>query len=277
MVYNPATLEVRVHSNRCNVRFCPFCTRVKRAVITESVTDWLKKAAAPKLLTFTIRHTDEPLSVQVDHLYESFRLVRKRKLLKSAIRGGVWFFQLKQSGSPSTWHPHLHCLIDADYIPQSKLSALWSKVTGGSTVVDIRACKSVSATAEYVARYATSPASLLALSPADGAVALECFLDRRVVGTWGSARGVKLSVSRMTEGERWVYLELFHTVAVRSRHHDVYAIILECWQSGQPLPWDPRGVLDVDYEADEVDVESTITYRQLTFHFTNPLAWEGGT
>ena len=47
--------------------------------------------------------------------------------------------QVHRSSSDQCWHPHLHILLDGEYIEQGKMSDLWDLVTYGSPIVYIKA------------------------------------------------------------------------------------------------------------------------------------------
>ncbi|GAI69077.1 unnamed protein product, partial [marine sediment metagenome] len=151
---------VRVLSSACHLRWCPLCAEARARFLAHSVRAWYKSARAPKLLTLTLRHSDTPLQSQIDFLYECFRKLRRSKYISSRVRGGIWFFQIKWSKKTAAWHPHIHALIDADFIPQAQIKARWAKFTKGSDVVDIRACWSPDSAANHVGRYATRPGTL---------------------------------------------------------------------------------------------------------------------
>lgn len=108
-VQNSATKKLRVMSSRCKLRWCPICRDVSRRIVTAAVDRWLKVQKYPKMITLTLKHSDDPLNVQIDRLYDCFRKLRRRAYFQRLITGGVWFFQLKFNHVDSQWHPHIHC------------------------------------------------------------------------------------------------------------------------------------------------------------------------
>jgi hypothetical protein len=103
-----------------------------------ALLEWLPTVTAPKFITLTLKHSPAPLSHQISTLYGCFRKLRKTKLLTKTVRGGIWFFQVKQSAADYLWHPHLHIVVDSPYIPKHQLSRAWLSITKTSQIVDIR-------------------------------------------------------------------------------------------------------------------------------------------
>ena len=239
-VKNTETQEVRIVSNSCRQRWCPLCLRSKRYIMRIAVADYLRTLNAPKFSTFTLKHSNAPLDSQITRLYDCFRELRRRKLFKSNCRGGVWFFQVKKSSSDESWHPHIHCLIDSKYIDQSELSDLWLSVTGNSPIVDIRAVRNGARTADYVARYASSPCRLADLDEPDRLELFDALHGRRVCGTWGSARSCRLTPQPPENPEVWEYLESFTVVASRARYDSWHLEIWLSWTEARACGVDPR-------------------------------------
>lgn len=222
------TGEVRIASKRCHLRWCPLCLRVKRYIITQSVSAWLKSIVKPKFFTFTLRSSDDPLGVQIDRLYRYFRNIRRWPYWKKTVKGGVWFFQITFNKLRQQWHPHIHCLMDSEFFPQALLSEMWLTVTGSSDVVDVRAVKNQKEAADYVARYASCPTDLCKLDLERG---LECALSlehRRVYGKFGTGSDVQMSPKKCEDYYQWE--ELFSFSAVYN-HRKTEPILLKIWQS----------------------------------------------
>lgn len=228
--------EVRVASSSCCLRWCPICSNARRNYITHSIAEWLVGSDHPKLITLTLKHTHAPLDHQVTHLYKFFRELRRRKDFAAAVSGGVWFFQIKKSKTDGMWHPHIHAVVTGKYLPRRRLSHLWSQVTYGSFVADIRSINDPQKVANDVARYATCPADLADL-PADDAITLvEALHGRRICGTWGSGRSIELRPKPTAEKGKWKSLGSWQTVLELSDSDpDAKAIILS-WKTGRPLP-----------------------------------------
>ena len=191
-VQNKATKKLRVQSSRCKLRWCPICRDVSRMIVTSATEEWLKIQKYPKMITLTLKHSDDPLQLQVSRIYKCFQKLKTRAYFQRLITGGVWFFQLKFNQKTEQWHPHIHCLVAGKFLPHGRLKQLWLKITGDSTIVDIRPVKDLEGCSNEVARYATSPADITAV---DLERAMEIFYatkHRRICGSWGSAKSVTL-------------------------------------------------------------------------------------
>lgn len=196
--------KVKVLSSSCKLRWCPMCASTRRWFITQQVSNWFETIKKPKFLTLTLSHTTAPLDSQIQFLYDSFRSLRKKKLIKSSVSGGVWFFQIKKSEKDKCWHPHLHCVIDSEYIDKFKLSELWARITLTSKIVDIRKVDDEEKMAEYVARYSARPALLESLDMASRLELVSSLHGRRLVGTWGNARAISLRPGKPPDADQWI-------------------------------------------------------------------------
>lgn len=227
--------EVRIASNCCKLRWCPMCAKSRQNFITRQVSSWFLHARQPKLLTVTIRHTSAPLKTQVEFLYKSFQRLRKRKLLKDNIAGGVWFFQVKRSSDGLTWHPHIHCLIDSNYIPHKKLMSLWSEITVGSFVIDIRQIINTEKAVKHNARYCAKPCSLVDLDICEMLELFEAFNKRRLVGCFGTAKNIQLRPVKPPDSDQWENIGSWSYVVGLAGEDDRADAILLAWRTQKPL------------------------------------------
>jgi len=229
------TGEVRVASNSCKLRWCPMCQIARQNYITQQVSTWFRQVHYPKLLTITLRHTSSPLKSQVDFLYKCFQKFRKRKFVSKHLRGGVWFFQVKKSKDGNTWHPHIHAMIDADFMDRKKLSSLWAEITGGSTVIDIRAIFDTDRAVKHNARYCTTPMSLVDLPPWERYEVHDCFNKRRLVGCFGTARHISLRPKKPVDSDQWLSVGSWSFVVGLAGEDSRADEILLAWKTQKPL------------------------------------------
>jgi hypothetical protein len=175
---------------RCRDRLCPKCSRCRAAQVVARVQAATSKADALRFLTLTVRSESAPLIGQLDSLYAWFRSFRKRPEFKRHVRGGIAFLEVTRHHETGLFHPHLHVLTDGSYWAQTEISRVWSGVTGGSCIVDIRAVRSRKTAAEYVAKYAAKPPNMRAWPDdaiADYAAALH---RRRALLTFGTMHNI---------------------------------------------------------------------------------------
>lgn len=97
--------------------------------------------------------------------------LRKSSFWRRNVTGGMYTVQITRNNNTGMWHPHLHCIIDGDYLPHDQIreawrdalnrkSGLWSIGPEAPLVVDIRAVPSRKRAARYIARYVCSPNDL---------------------------------------------------------------------------------------------------------------------
>ncbi|MHC4215872.1 MAG: protein rep [Planctomycetota bacterium] len=228
--------RVRVVANSCRKRWCPLCSEALTRYRTHSVSDWLENQGTSRFLTLTLKHSDHSLKDQVDDLYYYFNRLRDIKYFKQVCTGGVWFFQVKRSERTGEWHPHLHCLITGSYIVHPRLSAIWERITGGSTVVDIRTIRDEKTAAKYVARYSSRPAILNDFSTEDRYAIFWAMHNRRLCGRWGTGRTCSLTPDRHIDLSSWVKLGTWTSIVKHAPFHSYSEVVLRCWKQNLPLP-----------------------------------------
>lgn len=243
--------HVAVLSNACRLRWCPLCSRAKARLISSSVSEWLKSFRNPKILTLTLRHSNDSLDKQVTRLYAAFQVLRRRGLLKKNCNGGIWFFQVKLSEKTGQWHPHLHCLLESAFLPHKVLKAAWHEITGDSDVVDIRVIYDPKKAADYVARYAARPAQLASLNRGERLQVYDALKGRRLAGKWGSASAVTFTPSPDGEFADAVPVVSWRNAKKYAQSELFVKAVLLAYQTGRPVPlqWNLYTVEPVDSES----------------------------
>lgn len=264
---NRTTGLVKVLTNSCHLRFCPFCTRSRGTMIYRNVIDYLKTAKYPKFLTLTLKHSDSPLKTQLDILYYCFKKLRRIRFFDKAVSGGIWFFQVKKSSVDKLWHPHLHCIIAGNYIPLRKLQKEWMRITGKSFVVDLRLIKDQKKAANYVARYAVRPCDLKDFDFEDAKEIYFALQKRRLCGTWKKCRKLKLTTPPKFVGDEWKIIANWQTVMYMKHDNVIAQQILSAWLKNEPIADDIelsyiddflRGYSPPDISVDEPEIEKLL-------------------
>jgi len=270
-VVHRETREVRVQSSSCGLRWCPFCIRTRRRAITDNVMQWLNERPRCRFITLTLRHRSAPLAEQIQDLYYFFKQLRKTKLWKGHVKGGIWFFQVKRSKDDRYWHPHLHILTTGKYFPQAELRELWRKITKGSYVVDIRDVKDKRKSALYVARYAAAPCRLLDYQPDHALECVKALHSRRICGSFGEAKGVKLRPEPKGDYKDWVIVESYFLVQVHlansAEPHPLWQAYVHHTKYDGPLPEPPPDITP----AFENMINAPKTFDQHFFDFSGPV------
>lgn len=250
-VRNQDTGRVRVRSNWCRNRWCPLCAAAKARTVAASTATWVRDTKAPKFLTLTLQHSTAPLADQLTALRKFFVAWKKLSPMSRDIRGGLWFLQVTHNSDTDEWHPHLHCIIDAEFIPQKLLSKKWLQITHTSKILDIRPVKNIKMATRYVSRYVSRPCSLATL-PTEALLQLhDAFVGKRLAGTWGTARGIQLTYNRPDASGTWHTIGDWEMVIRLCQSDERARSILLAWQSHEPLapditfvdPWsDPSSI-----------------------------------
>jgi len=199
----------------------------------------------PKLLTLTFRSTHSLTRATITHCIKCLAKLRHRKLWKNAVKGGLAGLEL--TWGPPGWHPHLHCLIDADYIPRPLLIANWKAITGGAWHVDIRQIApedGVLEVAKYVAKgwtFYKQPHLLHQF--------LEATYKRRFLSAFGS-------LYRATDPDAPTLLIPDNPGTKGPVDHFMfgYPIIKRCHQCGSPRGQSLGKVSDVEIERPSVQI-----------------------
>lgn len=267
VVQHEQTLELRVASRKCNQRWCPMCQKTKRWIITNSVKEWASRQKHLKFVTFTLKSSDASVELQTERLYDSFKALRRTSFFKNKVRGGVWFFQMTVNKSTGLWHPHIHVLVDADYIPKRLLKCAWKKITFDSHIVDIKKVDNPEKASEYVARYATIPADLLKCSVSQGAALVIGLKGTRMCGCFGTAKGLALRPKPLDEPYTWRKVMSYFCMAVGSKLDPFIEMVERSLATGKPFEGEIWGLYDMPEMPKEAVEFEPETNRQIMLNF----------
>lgn len=183
----------RVAGSCCHDRFCLPCANERSHAIALNVLDVVKKRTL-RFLTLTVKSDAEPLSDLLDKLHNSFQKLRRTKLWKKCVDGGVAFLEINWSEQRQRWHPHFHILIEGRYLPYAQLKSLWLSITGDSFVIEIRIVRDAPTAARYVTKYASKPFNKTFLhKPRRLDEAIVALKGRKLLVTFGTWRGITLA------------------------------------------------------------------------------------
>lgn len=178
--------ELRIVSRKCRDRFCPTCGRERSWRIANALAAKVKDQKH-RFITLTVKHRDEPLKELIDKLLTAFKALRRTPLWRTSIRAGAAFLEVKKGNG---WHPHLHLVTFGSFIHHAELSMMWLKVTGDSSVVDIRLVKDAQNTIKYVTKYASKPLDHSVVFDRKALKeAIETLKGRKLLWTFGEWRG----------------------------------------------------------------------------------------
>lgn len=175
----------------CRDRMCPTCQALRGRNVEARVRQMLCEMDQVRFLTLTLRHSDAPLREQLDRLYKSFRTLRQHPDWKRLVKGGCAVCEITFNLREGQWHPHLHILIDGEYMPHALIKSLWLSITGDSDVVHIKAVHSRDAGAKYIATYVAKPAEVERWTDARVLEYADALHGRRLLVAFGSMHAPK--------------------------------------------------------------------------------------
>jgi hypothetical protein len=185
------------------------------------VQTYLSKAPT-RFITLTLRSDHEPLAKLLNHLYDSFKALRKLPLWRKSQTGGVAFLEIKWNTKTNRWHPHFHVLTQGRYIDQAKLSTAWRTVTGDSWVCDVRAVKEESHALHYCTKYASKPFDRELLHNEDRLdEAIKALQGRRMILTFGKWKGLR--VTAKPDHDAWQHVGTVAELARKTIDGDALA------------------------------------------------------
>ena len=170
--YSKSRNKHRATCWHCHDRFCEPCMKPQRRDLLQIVRNNVK-GARTRFLCLTVVHKDEPLRDSMARLAKGFTNLKRSKLWKTKVSGGVAVMECKV-GNDGLWHPHYHLITTGDYIDLQDLIKAWHKATGNSTNVKIELCENTEAALMYVTKYITKPITDEMLADEDHLVEFIC-------------------------------------------------------------------------------------------------------
>jgi hypothetical protein len=194
-----ASPRYRIQTSSCHDRMCTPCANVRAMHIREALLRHVGGKPV-SFITLTLSGRDDDLTALVDRLYKSFRYLRSHPLWDAKVAGGAAFLEVKWNDKAKRWHPHLHIIADAAFIPQAELSAVWHGITKDSFVVDVRRVRDDATVLAYVTKYTTKPLnSTLMADPYILDKTIMALKGRRLCLCFGSWYGTPLSAAEDVE------------------------------------------------------------------------------
>lgn len=233
--WDRVTSDVRIMTDSCRQRWCPMCAGQKAKYAKESTLRYIRDLKKPRFLTLTLRNEPGDLKPQIEFLQDCFKRLRQKAYWKRNVTGGIWFLQVKRGANSGYWHPHLHILLDGNYMESGDISALWDLVTYGSPIIDIQAVSDQERAADYVARYSARPAYLSDMPIADRIEVITALHGKRLSGTFGNAKCVTLTPPKIESDADWIQLGQWDVVVSDSATNLCAKAILHAWKMNTPL------------------------------------------
>lgn len=188
---DPADFKIRM--NTCHSRWCVPCNAARAHTIAANLQAKISDRTH-YFVTLTLKHSDTPLSDQLDRIYASFRDLRSREYWRTRVFGGGAVLEIKFSVRSQQWHPHLHIFCHGRGLERFPLSDQWFRVTGDSFIVDVDTIRDSRDVTRYVTKYVTKPVPhpIVKRQPLLLEM-IQALHRRRSVLTFGDWRGYRLS------------------------------------------------------------------------------------
>lgn len=214
--------RLKIASATCKDRFCVPCADTRSARIGNRIRAKIAGEAI-SFLTLTLADTGQPLELLLDKLVKSFRRLRGWNRWKQTVAGGVAFVEIKWSEAKQRWHPHVHAIMEAGYLPQAEISAEWKRITATSFIVHIKRPPSSESVIRYVTKYGSKPLDQSFVNnPERLGEAIRALKGRHLCMAFGAWRGWVLLED--DEHAEWSKIDRLSNLLERERRGDPEAI-----------------------------------------------------
>lgn len=226
--YNREENRYRLRASYCKNRWCEPCMRAKGNLMAQNLRDHIETIGEEhiRFITLTIRHTQLPLSQQIDNLLAWYKELRATPIWRNSQHGGASTMEIKWNPVRQEWHPHLHILTEGIWMHQGELSDEWYRITGGSHEVKIAKLKKGKDAAWYLCKYVSKCVNdEVWEDPLRAKEFVSSMKGRRMCATFGCWRGVKLQQKPEQEGT-WTRVASLGEVTAAFRKGETWAIKL---------------------------------------------------
>lgn len=211
------TGQIAVEASHCHDRFCQACGAARAGQLQAALAERVPRAKCLHVV-LTLRSSDASLGDQLDRLYKAGSKLRGRKWWKCRVAGGMASLELTRNATTGQWHPHLHCLVHADWLDQAELAREWEAVTGDSRIVHVSLVEHHAAAIREVTKYVTKPVHRsIDFDPVSLQTLIGALHGRHLVTTFGSWRSDPLLADdpdrEAGNWETWGSLNQLHAAA----------------------------------------------------------------
>jgi len=189
---------LRVVEMRCKSKLCPICSKRRAAAVFFKTSEAIRHMNSPRLFTLTLKHRDESLRSQCIRLRKCFAELRRSKVWKKYVDGGIYCMEITRNVNMKQWHPHLHIVADGRYFPHSELKKGWLTVTGDSDIVHMRKINDAKSAATYLSKYITKTLNPENINDDVLVEWIEEVRGLRFVQSFGTLHAVKLDTKDKT-------------------------------------------------------------------------------
>ncbi|KKL47262.1 hypothetical protein LCGC14_2337300 [marine sediment metagenome] len=152
---NTETSEIRIHEFRCKLRHCPYCGKLRANALCAKILPLIQKMDDVRRVDLTLKSNDDPIRKQFRYIVKCFAELRQTELWKDHYSKGFYSLEATHNTETDQWHPHIHIIVDGQYVKHARLKKLWLEITGDSTVIWLNRCETRSKAVYYVNKYVT--------------------------------------------------------------------------------------------------------------------------
>lgn len=171
----------------CRDRMCPRCSVGRSRQCESRISSRVLAMNAPRQVELTIKHRNASLRSEIERLMDAFRDLRKSRFWRDHVKHGVAVLEVTLNEKTRLWHPHLHLIVDGEFMPQVLLSRAWSEATGDSCIVYVQAVHDRERGAKYVSKYLGKSVNPTALHGFEIREYARTMHGRRLVFVFGKA------------------------------------------------------------------------------------------
>lgn len=184
----------------CNARFCPVCAPVSVFQTAKRFTYAMAHSVHKplKFATFTVRNVPigslDRAMVGLSSAWLRFSKDHLARHYRSA--GYIQKREVTYNRKTREWHPHLHCIIDSDFIPAKELTRRWNKcaekagfsVSDASTQISAVRTDDTAKAAYECAVYCSKPVAANAANAYFWDLLISAWYGQRAYSSAGSLR-----------------------------------------------------------------------------------------
>lgn len=205
----------------CRNRYCDACGHIRRWRSRERLIQVIKgyqrrSGYMLKMLTVSMQNCSD-LETGISELIASFRRMRQSKFWKQHVLGGLFVIEI--TGTPGSFHPHIHAFIYSKRIPWRGINDTWRRASKGGSATWIANISNNNAI-YYVTKYVTK--SSLSDEAAD--IANEALRGKRLFQRFGSFSGYDISLPlfaaacKQCGGFEWINDYDLHRLSISDGH-----------------------------------------------------------
>lgn len=144
----------KIRTQTCHSRWCVPCQQDRGRIIAANLRKELPDVTL-RMLTLTVATQGSDLAAPLNKLINGFQKLRRTKLWRDHVSGGLAILEVNWRRERGRFHPHLHVLLEGQHFPHKHIRALWLSITGDSYIVDIRKVHSHDHACNYLTKYLT--------------------------------------------------------------------------------------------------------------------------